>query len=150
MKTRGWEESNQPDLLSTPYSDKSHRAAALDDRLSRCTEPSPMQPAKSKVLWRKCSSTPHIMAHKYSWERWRPQQATVWCEKAEKVHLELISLSLSTSRGGRTDITVLVRWDRVSSHLSVRLFYEARTDSAAFHSLAHPHLGQKERRWRWV
>lgn len=39
MKTRGQEESNLPDLLSTPYSDKSHRAAALDDRLSRCTKP---------------------------------------------------------------------------------------------------------------
>lgn len=49
-ETRGWEESNHPDLLSTSHSDKSHRAAVLDDRLSRCAEPSQMLSANSKVL----------------------------------------------------------------------------------------------------
>lgn len=117
MKTRGREALNHPDLLSSSNSDKSDRAAVLDDRLSRCTEPSQIQPANSKVLWRKCSTTPHIMAHKYSWECWRPQQGeSVWCEKVEKVHLKLISLSVSPSCGGWMDITMLVPSDCMTSH----------------------------------
>lgn len=34
------------------------------------------------------------MAHKYSWKRWRPQQAGIRCKKVEKVHLKLISQSV--------------------------------------------------------
>jgi len=82
MKTWCWEELSQCDPSTS--SDKSHRAAVRGDKLSRCTGLSWIQAASGKVLWRKRSSTPHIIAHKYSRERWCPRDANFEVKKRRK------------------------------------------------------------------
>lgn len=87
-------------------SDKSQGAVVLDDSLTLCTELSQAPAAKSKVLWRKWGSTLHIIAHKYSQRRWRPQSLSIWCTEQEKGHPQ-ITLQISSHCRGCEVGTVL-------------------------------------------